>query len=72
MNFDRYIENERIKNDPQEQKIYFYCARCGSEIYKNEEYYFYQRERLCENCFDEIQNDEKFEAKRIAGDDDGD
>ena len=72
MDFDRYIENERIKNDLQEIDVCFCCERCGAEIYKGNEYYFFERNHLCEDCFDEIQKDEKFEAKRIAGEDDGD
>lgn len=65
------LEAERLKIDKEEQKkIAFNCDKCGSNIYINEEYYFYQRDCLCEECFDEVQKDEKFEARRIAGDDD--
>ena len=72
MDFDKYIEDERRKNDPQDQKPYCYCDKCGTEIYRNEEYYSYEGDCLCEECFDEVQKDEKFESRRIAGDDDGD
>lgn len=64
------LEEQRLKLDREEQgKVAFKCNKCGTDIYENDEYYFYERDYLCEECFDEIQKDEKFEAKRIAGDD---
>lgn len=65
------LEEQRLRQDREEQgEVAFTCARCGKEIRKNEEYYDYERDCLCEECFDEIQKDEKFNSKRIAGDDD--
>ena len=52
------------------EKVYFNCDLCGAEIYKGQEYYFFEREYFCEECFDEIQSDEKIEARRIAGEED--
>ncbi len=64
------LEAERERIDKEEQKkIVFYCDKCGASIYDKDEYYFYQRDCLCEECFDEVQEEEKFEARRIAGDD---
>ena len=68
MNFDKELENQRISMDRQEIEVYCYCERCGKEIYKNEDYYYYEKDKLCEECFDEIQHDEKFNCRRIAGD----
>lgn len=70
MDFDRMIEQERLMRDPQEMKIYTRCDRCNVEIYEGGDYYFFERNNLCEDCFDEIQNDEKFKSRRIAGDND--
>ena len=70
VNFDKEIENQRLKLDKQEVKPKLRCYRCGSEIYDGEEYYLYERDKLCEECFDEMQEDEKYESKRFAGDDD--
>lgn len=70
MNLDKEIEKQRIKDDLQEAKVCFNCNRCNSEIYTGNEYYFYERNLLCEECFDELQSNEKFKAKRIAGDND--
>ena len=67
MNFDKTIEEQRLMLDPQEAKISLRCDRCNKEIYEGEEYYFFERNNLCEECFDEIQNDEKFNSRRIAG-----
>lgn len=68
-NIERNLEKERI--DMEEPKdVYYKCDRCGADICKGEDYYSYDRDCLCEDCFNEIQKDEKFEARRIAGDDD--
>ena len=64
------LEAERLKLDPQEAKVELRCGKCGAEIYKGQEYYFFEREYFCEECFDEIQSDEKIEARRIAGEED--
>ena len=69
MDFDKEIENQRLKYDLQENRVSFNCTRCNSEIYNGEDYFIYERSKICEECFDEIQNDEKFNSKRIAGDD---
>lgn len=70
MDFDKEIENQRFKLDPQEIRAYLLCNRCAEEIYVGDEYYLYERSKLCEECFDEIQSDEKFNQKRIAGEED--
>lgn len=70
MDFDRHLEHERIKNDPQEVPVIFYCDECGHEIYKDNDYYDYDNEILCENCLDEILQQIKEESYRIAGDED--
>ena len=49
------LEAERLKFDPQEAHICLKCDRCNTEIYENQEYYLYERDCLCEQCFDEIQ-----------------
>lgn len=64
------LEAERLRLDPQEAKVYFNCDRCGGEIYEGQNYYIYERDILCEECFDEMQYDEKRECERIAGDED--
>lgn len=69
MDFDNEMEKMRIKNDSQEKIVCYLCSRCNAEIYINEEYYIYQRCKLCEECFEEIQKDERYECRRIAGDD---
>lgn len=66
------LEAERLRLDPQEAKVCLKCDRCNAEIYEGQEYYLYERDCLCEQCFDEMQSDEKREYRRIAGDDDGD
>lgn len=68
MDYDDYLENERIKNDLQEIPVYTRCDRCNAEIYYGNEYYNYEGDDLCEECFDDIQSDEKSEARRYAGD----
>ena len=70
MDFDRKLEKLRIQLDPQEKKEELKCDRCGTEIYKDDDYYLYERNRLCEECFDDIQSTEKFECRRTAGDED--
>lgn len=72
MNEDKYWEEQRIANDPQEEKVYFNCDLCGAEIYKGQEYYDCDAGYLCEKCFDEEQEMYKQSCERIAGDDDGD
>lgn len=71
MDFDAEIEKQRIKNDPQEAEIFCYCDRCNQEIYVGNSYYLFQNLKfnLCENCFDELQDMEKKESERIAGED---
>lgn len=67
------LEKERLRKDPQEAKICLKCDKCNSEIYEGEEYYCYDGiMELCEDCFDEMQSEEKRDCERIAGDDDGD
>ena len=68
--FDNEIERQRIELDPQEVKVCFNCDRCNAEIYEGNKYYFYERNSLCEECFDDIQSEEKFNSIRIAGDED--
>lgn len=67
MDYDRYLENERIKNDLQEVPVIYNCDRCGGEIYKGNPYYETDTELLCEDCFDKMQAREKQETERIAG-----
>lgn len=68
---ERDLEKERLQKDREEQGIVYYrCDRCGADIYKSEDYYSYDGDCLCEECFDEILSDEKAQARRIAGDDD--
>lgn len=65
------LEEQRLMLDREEQgKIALLCAKCNTEIFEGQDYFFYDRDCLCEECFDELQKDEKFEARRIAGDDD--
>ena len=67
MDFDNYLENERLKLDAQEQPVLNYCDECGAEIYKGSEYYNLEGYNLCEDCFDEMQKREKEDHKLIAG-----
>lgn len=69
MDFDDYIENQRLKTDLQEQKVIFYCDNCQAEIYKGNEFYCIEGYNLCEDCYDEIQRKEKEDCKCIAGED---
>ena len=64
------LEAERLRLDPQEAKVYLNCDNCGGEIYEGQEYYECEMGDLCEKCFDKMQEDEKAECERIAGDDD--
>ena len=66
------LEAERLRNDPQETKVYSECDFCGGEIYIGQEYYNFEGNILCEQCFDEMQLDEKRECARIAGEEYGD
>lgn len=69
-NFDEVIEKLRVSLDPQEQKLYCYCQKCEKEIYKGEEYCETDEyEFLCEDCFDELQKQEKQDCLKVAGDD---
>ena len=66
-NYDKYLEEERIQNDPQEVEPILFCDQCGVEIYENEEYYEkYDGLCLCEDCFDEFQELEKQECQKVA------
>ncbi len=67
MDFDNYIENERIKNDSQEQEANIYCDRCDCGIFEGENYYKYENLNLCEDCMDATLKSEKKECERIAG-----
>lgn len=67
MDFDNYIENERIKTDLQEKDILYNCDECGADIYEGNEFYCLEGFNLCEECFDEIQRNEKNEHRHIAG-----
>ena len=65
------LEEQRLQLDREEQgKVAFQCDRCGRDIYDGEEYYCREGDWLCEECFDELQKDEKYECRMIAGDDD--
>lgn len=68
MDFDNYIENERIRTDLQERKVVHTCDNCGAEIYVGNEFWSLEGYNLCEDCFDEIQKNEKNEHRLIAGD----
>jgi len=68
MDFDNYIENERLINDLQEQKVIYTCDECKAEIYKGNEFYSIEGYNLCEDCYDEMQRREKQEHKHVAGD----
>lgn len=54
MNFDKYIEEERIKCDKQEKKGLFECQYCGANIYDGDIYHELDNEIFCCDCFDEI------------------
>ena len=66
MDFDKYIENERIKNDPMEQKPKYYCNNCTFEIYSGDKYYDFEGQILCEECFDEKLEQLKQSIEKIA------
>ena len=70
MDIDKMLENERLKEDLQEVEVFCFCDRCSNEIYMGNYYYEHERNRICEECFEEFQADEKYESRRIAGDDD--
>lgn len=67
MDFDGYIEKERINIDLQEKKIEINCSNCGADIYEGNEYFNLEGYDLCEDCFDEIQRKEKNEHRYVAG-----
>ena len=67
MDFDNYIETQRINTDLQEQKVLHYCDECQAEIYKGNEYYNLEGYNLCESCFDKMQMQEKEEHRLVAG-----
>lgn len=69
VDFDDYIEKDRIRNDPQE-KDYILCRRCGNEIYEGNEYFLFENTVLCEDCIDEILRDYKTESRKIVGEED--
>jgi len=71
MDFDNYIEKERIKTDWQEKDIIHICDNCGADIYEGNEFYSLEGYNLCEECFDEIQRNEKAEHRCVAGEDNG-
>ena len=66
MDYDKYLENERIKTDKQEKKSMYECQYCGADIYKGEDYHELDNEIFCCNCFDEIIIKD---TTRIAGED---
>ena len=66
---ERDLEKERIAIE-EKYNVVFHCDRCGAEIYENDNYYSYEGDCLCEECFDEVQSDEKAMARRVAGDED--
>ena len=64
---------EKQKNEMYEEiEPYFTCDKCGADIYEGQEYYNFEGDTLCEQCFDEIQEIEKRECSRIAGEEYGD
>lgn len=67
MDFDRYIENERLKTDLQEKNVLYSCDECSGEIYEGNEFFSIEGYNLCEDCYDEMQRREKEEHKHIAG-----
>ena len=67
MDFDNYIEKERIKSDLQEKNVIHNCDNCGADIYEGNEFYSLEGYNLCEDCYDEIQRKEKEKHKCIAG-----
>ena len=67
MDFDNYIENQRLHTDLQEQEVLHYCDECQGEIYKGNEYYNLEGYNLCEDCFDKSQMQEKEDHRLIAG-----
>lgn len=69
MDFDRYIENQRLSMDLQEKKVMFYCDECQCEIYKGNEFYSIEGYNLCEDCYDDMQKREKENHKCVAGGD---
>ena len=68
MDFDREIENQRLKQDLQEVIVFMTCDICGAEIYEGHDYYDCPAGYLCEDCFDKVQSEEKRECEKIAGD----
>lgn len=68
MDFDREIENQRIKSDLQEKEPVLYCTDCHTAIYANEEYYEYYGDDLCEDCIDDRLKIEKGNCRVMAGD----
>ena len=66
MDFDKYIEEERIKCDKQERKALFECQYCGADICEGDSYHELDNEIFCCNCFDAII---VYDTLRIAGED---
>lgn len=67
MDFDNYMETQRLQNDMQEVLALNRCDECGAEIYKGSEYYSIEGYNLCEDCFDKMQEQEKNDHRLIAG-----
>ena len=67
MDFDNYIENQRLKTDLQEKRVMYNCDECGGEIYEGNEFYNLEGYNLCEDCFDKTQLEEKEEHRLVAG-----
>lgn len=60
--------NDLYKDD--EESVCFQCDKCRANIYDGQTYYECEIGDLCEECFDEMQTDEKRECERVAGEDD--
>ena len=71
MDFDKMLEEQRMKYDLQEANIFHYCNKCNCEIYEGNRYYINDYgEILCEYCFDCELDEIKRESERIAGEED--
>lgn len=71
INWDKELERLRKSLDIQEQPVIMHCDICSKEIYKGEEYYDDEVDFMCEECFDKMQEEQKRECRRIAGEDNG-
>ena len=68
MDLDKHLEYSRLENDLQERDVSYRCDGCNCEIYQGNEYFLNDENFIfCEKCYDEIQSNQKKDARKVAG-----